>query len=65
MWAAMVTVLIGLWIMVSPELTVFERSAAINHFIAGPLAITIGVMLMILDMLGLGRRSESRASNPV
>jgi signal peptidase II len=28
-------------------------------------AITIGVMAMILDMLGLGRRSESRASNPV
>jgi signal peptidase II len=28
-------------------------------------AITIGVILMILDMLGLGRRSESRASNPV
>ena len=44
MWAAMVTVLIGLWIMVSPELTVFERSAAINHFIAGPLAVTIGVI---------------------
>ena len=44
MWAAMVTALIGLWIMVSPELTVFERSAAINHFIAGPLAVTIGVI---------------------
>jgi signal peptidase II len=28
-------------------------------------AISIGVVLMILDMLGLGRRSESRASNPV
>lgn len=28
-------------------------------------AITIGVILMILDMLGLGRRSENRASNPV
>jgi signal peptidase II len=28
-------------------------------------AITIGVIMMILDMLGLGRRSESRASNPV
>ena len=28
-------------------------------------AITIGVIFMILDMLGLGRRSESRASNPV
>ena len=28
-------------------------------------AITIGVVLMILDMLGLGRRSDSRASNPV
>jgi signal peptidase II len=28
-------------------------------------AITIGVIAMILDMLGLGRRSESRASNPV
>jgi signal peptidase II len=28
-------------------------------------AITIGVIFMILDMLGLGRRSESRAPNPV
>ena len=28
-------------------------------------AITIGVIFMILDMLSLGRRSESRASNPV
>ena len=28
-------------------------------------AITIGVIFMILDMLGLGKRSESRASNPV
>lgn len=28
-------------------------------------AITIGVIFMILDMLGLGRSSESRASNPV
>jgi signal peptidase II len=28
-------------------------------------AITIGVIFMILDMLGLGKRLESRASNPV
>ena len=28
-------------------------------------AISVGVVLMILDMLGVGRRSESRASNPV
>jgi signal peptidase II len=28
-------------------------------------AISIGVIFMILDMLGVGRRSESRASNPV
>lgn len=28
-------------------------------------AITIGVVFMILDMLGVGRRSDSRASNPV
>jgi signal peptidase II len=28
-------------------------------------AISVGVVLMILDMLGLGRRSDSRASNPV
>jgi signal peptidase II len=28
-------------------------------------AITIGVICMILDMLGLGRRSENRAPNPV
>ena len=28
-------------------------------------AISIGVVFMILDMLGIGRRSDSRASNPV
>ena len=28
-------------------------------------AISIGVVFMILDMLGVGRRLESRASNPV
>ena len=28
-------------------------------------AITIGVVFMILDMLGVGRHSDSRASNPV
>ena len=28
-------------------------------------AITVGVIFMILDMLGLGRRSESRAPNTV
>jgi signal peptidase II len=28
-------------------------------------AITVGVIFMILDMLGLGKRSEHRASNPV
>ena len=28
-------------------------------------AITVGVIFMILDMLGLGRRSESRAPNPM
>jgi signal peptidase II len=28
-------------------------------------AISIGVVFMILDMLGVGRRSEARASNPV
>src|SRR5687767_3110116 len=28
-------------------------------------AISVGVIFMILDMLGLGRQSDSRASNPV
>jgi signal peptidase II len=28
-------------------------------------AITVGVIFMILDMLGIGRQSDSRASNPV
>jgi len=28
-------------------------------------AISVGVIFMILDMLGLGRRSESRAPNPI
>jgi signal peptidase II len=28
-------------------------------------AITVGVIFMILDMLGLGRQSDTRASNPV
>jgi short-subunit dehydrogenase len=43
MWAAIVNVLIGLWVMIAPGLFEFENAPANNHYIVGPLVITMAV----------------------
>lgn len=43
MWAAIINVLIGIWIMVSPGLLHFEKTSAHNHYVIGPLIITMAV----------------------
>src|SRR5687768_12884092 len=43
MWAAIINVLIGLWIMITPGLFEFEKIPANNHYIVGPLVITMAV----------------------
>lgn len=44
MWAAIISVLIGLWIMIAPEYFQFGRPEANNHFIVGPLVVTAAVI---------------------
>jgi short-subunit dehydrogenase len=43
MWAAVINVLIGLWVMVAPGLFEFGKAPANNHYIVGPLVITMAV----------------------
>ncbi|HYF67602.1 MAG TPA: SDR family oxidoreductase [Ohtaekwangia sp.] len=43
MWAAVINTLIGIWIMVSPGLLHFDKNAANNHYVVGPLIITIAI----------------------
>jgi short-subunit dehydrogenase len=43
MWAAIINVLIGLWLMAAPGLLEFEKTSANNHYIVGPLVITMAV----------------------
>lgn len=44
MWAAIVNVIIGLWIMVSPERFDYTELEANNYFIVGPLVVTAAVI---------------------
>lgn len=44
MWAAIVNVLIGLWITVSPERFAYAGAEEKNFFIAGPLVVTAAVI---------------------
>jgi short-subunit dehydrogenase len=43
MWAAILNILLGLWIMIAPVLFEFEKTSANNHYIVGPLVITMAV----------------------
>jgi hypothetical protein len=43
MWAAILNTLIGLWTMFAPGLLEFEKTAANNCYIVGPLVITVAV----------------------
>jgi short-subunit dehydrogenase len=44
MWAAIVSTLVGLWIMIAPEWFSFNKTEANNHFIVGPLVVTAAVI---------------------
>jgi short-subunit dehydrogenase len=44
MWAAIISVFIGIWIMIAPGLFQFEPAASTNHFIVGPLVVTAAVV---------------------
>lgn len=43
MWAAVVNIILGVWIMLAPSLFEFEKKAADNNYIVGPLVITIAI----------------------
>jgi hypothetical protein len=46
MWARIVNTFLGLLIMVSPSVLHFEKTAANNNYIVGPLVITVAVIAM-------------------
>ena len=43
MWAAIMNVVMGLWMMITPALFDFEKRTADNHYIVGPLVITFAI----------------------
>jgi hypothetical protein len=43
MWAAIINVLLGLWLMISPDLLQFEDVASDNYYIVGPLVLTFAI----------------------
>jgi len=43
MWAAIINILLGLWLMVSPALLQFEKAASDNNYIVGPLVLTFAI----------------------
>ena len=44
MWAAIVSVVVGIWIMVAPEMIPLDNPAAKNYNITGPLVVTMAVI---------------------
>jgi hypothetical protein len=41
MWAAIINVLIGIWVMIAPGMFGFDTIPANNHYIVGPLVFTM------------------------
>jgi hypothetical protein len=46
MWAAIVNILLGLWLMLSPYLLQFEKAASDNNYIVGPLVLTCAIIAL-------------------
>lgn len=44
MWAAIVNIILGVWLMISPSVLSFEKTAADNHYITGPLVISFAII---------------------
>jgi hypothetical protein len=43
MWGAIINILLGLWLMVSPDMLQFEKAASDNNYIIGPLVLTVAI----------------------
>jgi hypothetical protein len=43
MWAAILSAVSGIWIMIAPTLLGFERTEAVNSYIMGPLITTFAI----------------------
>lgn len=43
MWASIINTILGLWVMISPYVLHFEKTAANNNYIVGPLVITFAI----------------------
>jgi hypothetical protein len=43
MWTAIINILLGLWLMISPELLQLEKTASSNNYIIGPLILTFSI----------------------
>ncbi len=43
MWAAIVNILFGLWLMISPSFIKLEKAASDNNYIVVPLVITFAI----------------------
>src|SRR5688572_5526958 len=46
MWAAIINILLGLWLMFSPGLLQFEKAASDNNYIVGPLVLTFAIIAL-------------------
>ena len=44
MWARVVMAILGLWMMVAPDLLKFEDNVADNAHIAGPLILSLSII---------------------
>jgi hypothetical protein len=43
MWGAIINILLGLWLMISPGWLQFEKIASSNNYIVGPLVLTFAI----------------------
>jgi hypothetical protein len=46
MWATIINILLGLWLMFSPGLLQFEKVASDNNYIVGPLVLTFAIIAL-------------------
>lgn len=46
MWAATINILLGLWLMISPYLLHFEKTASNSNYIVAPLVLTCAIMAL-------------------
>lgn len=46
MWAPIINILLGLWLMFSPALLQFEKAASNNNYIVGPLVLTFAIITL-------------------